>query len=326
MRFDNMDAAENAFFERQLEHVKAGTYDIKYPNLIARTLIPVDSSVPPGAETVSYRQYDQVGMAKIISTYARDLPRADVKAKEFRSGIKSLGSAYGYTLQEVRSAAMAGVPLDARKAGAARRAIEEKIDALATSGSTNDGLQGFLGIANAQVGTASTVGTGTGGAGNTAWGIGCSGCTGGTAGTNGQMKTSDQILGDLHNAVQKMIEQTNGVEIPDTILMPLAHYGIISTTPRSTTSDTTILAFFLANHPYIRNVQPWYKLKGAGATAYDRIVVYRRSPDALGLVIPQEFEMFPPQQQGLEFEVPCHARFGGVIAYYPMSVLYLDGC
>jgi hypothetical protein len=122
------------------------------------------------------------------------------------------------------------------------------------------------------------------------------------------------------------VSATNGVEIPDTIAMPLAHYGILTTIPRSATSDTTLLSFFLANHPMIKSVVPWYKLKGAGTSSYDRIMVFRRDPNAIGLVIPQEFEQFPPQQKGLEFEVPCHGRIGGVIAYYPMSVLYMDGC
>lgn len=304
-RFDNLDAAENAFFERQLEFVKAQSYDIKYPNLIARSLIPVDGSVPPGAETVKYSQYDQVGIAKIISTYGKDLPRADVKAKEFRATMKSLGTAYGYTAQELRSANFGGVPLDARKAMAARRAMEERIDILAFSGDTANGLQGFNAIANAQVYTVPSDGT----ASSKLW----------TA------KTPDQILRDMNKAVQTMIDATYGLEQPDTVLMPLTQYGWISTTARSATSDTTILAFFLANTAYIKNVIPWYRLTGAGAGATDRMVVYRRSPDAIGLVIPMEFTQYAPQQDGLEFEIPCEARFGGVLAFYPMSVLYADG-
>jgi hypothetical protein len=304
-RFDNLDAAENAFFERQLEFVKTQTYDVKYPNLIARTLVPVDGSVPPGAETVKYSQYDQVGLAKIISTYGKDLPRADVKAKEFRSVIKSLGTAYGYTTQEVRSANFGGVPLDARKAGAARRAMEEKIDALAFSGDASNGLQGFNAITNAGVYTVPNDGTGT----TKTW----------------STKTPDQILRDLNMMVQQVIDNTYGIEVPDTILMPLNHYGRLTTTARSATSDTTILAFFLANSPYIKNVQPWYRLTGAGSGATDRMIAYRRSPDALSLVIPMEFTQYAPQQDGLEFEIPCEARYGGVICYYPLSIVYGDG-
>lgn len=303
--FDNLDAAENVFFERQLEHVRAQSYDIKYPNLLARSLIPLDASVPPGAETVKYMQYDRVGLAKVISTYGRDLPRADVKGKEFRSVVKSLGVAYGYTTQEIRAANMGGVPLDARKAQAARRAMEEKIDVLAFSGSTADSLVGFNAITNAQVYTVPNDGTGS----SQLW----------------SSKTADLILRDMFMACQYIIDNTYGIEQPDTLLVPLSQYGKIATTPRSATSDTTILQFFLANTPYIRNVQPWWRLAGAGSGGKDRMIAYRRSPDALQLVVPMEFTQYAPQQDGLEFEIPCEMRYGGVVAYYPMSMVYADG-
>ncbi len=42
-------------------------------------------------------------MAKIISSYASDLPRADVKGKPTTAIIKSLGDSYGYSIQEMRA-------------------------------------------------------------------------------------------------------------------------------------------------------------------------------------------------------------------------------
>lgn len=55
------------------------------------------------------------------------------------------------------------------------------------------------------------------------------------------------------------------------------------------------------------------------------MVCYRRSPDALEAIVPQEFEQFPAQERGLEFVVPCHAKCGGVVLYYPLSMAYGDG-
>ena len=123
-----------------------------------------------------------------------------------------------------------------------------------------------------------------------------------------------------------IVTTTKEVEQPDTMLLPLAQYGLIATTPMSPTnaSNVTILEFFLRTNPYIKMVEPWYALTGAGAGGFDRMVVYRRDPDALMLVIPQEFEQFPPQQRGLEFLVPCHARCGGVQTPYPLSICYAD--
>ena len=68
----HMDANESIFFARQLEYVKAQTYDIKYPAMNALNLFPVDTSAGAGAKTITYRQYDSVGAAKVIANYAQD--------------------------------------------------------------------------------------------------------------------------------------------------------------------------------------------------------------------------------------------------------------
>ena len=135
------DANESMFFARQLEAIKAQTYDVKRANLNALQLMPVSTDVPEGATTITYRQYDTVGMAKVIANYANDLPRADVTGKEFTSNIRSIGNAFGYNTQEIRSAIFAGVNLPTRKAMAATRAHQEKINSLAFTGEADHGLQ-----------------------------------------------------------------------------------------------------------------------------------------------------------------------------------------
>lgn len=303
-----LDAAENIFFARELEQIRARSYDIKYAERKIRMLVPVDNSVDPGAEVVTYSQYDRVGVAKIISSYAEDLPRADVKGKQFSVTVKGLGSSFGFSVQEIRAARMAGKPLDARKADAARQAIEDKIDSIGASGDAATGLVGLLNIANAQTYTI-TAGAG----GQTTWNTGAT------------PKTGLEVIKDMNSAVHTIVTTTKEAEKPDTMLLPVDKYAYIASTPLQAGSDTTILQFFLRNSPYIKAVEPWEKLTGAGAGPTNRMMVYRRDPDALQLVIPQEFESFPPEQEGLNSIIACHARTAGVQCYYPLSVLYADG-
>ena len=98
----------------------------------------------PGAETVTYYSYDKVGLAKIISNYATDLPRADVKGKPTTAIIKSLGASYGYSIQEMRASAMAGKSLDTRKAESARYQIDYLNNKIAWNGDEETGLRGVL--------------------------------------------------------------------------------------------------------------------------------------------------------------------------------------
>jgi len=121
------------------------------------------------------------------------------------------------------------------------------------------------------------------------------------------------------------VDGSNGVETPNTLLIPITQYTYISTTPRSTVSDTTILEFLLKSNAWITEVIPVYELKGAGAAGVDTMMLYDRSPEKLTLEVPQDVEFMNPQEKALYYEVPVHARTAGVIIYYPKSIAQGDG-
>lgn len=309
MKFQHphLDAAENMTFERKLEFVKSRTYEAKYAEMKARTLIPVSFEADPATETIVYQEFDGVGVAKLLASYSDDLPRADVKAKEVRSPVKGIGSSYGYGLQEIRASIKSGANLPTRKAGMARRAVEQTINRIGLKGDATYGLIGLLNIPNA---LSYTVPNGAGGVATWVAGAG---------------KTPTEILKDMHGIAKYVFEQTKGVESPDTMLLPASQFGHISTTRIDATSEVTILKYFLANDPYIKAVEPLFEAAAAGAAGKDRMVVYRRDPEHLTLEIPQDFEQLAPEQEGLETVVACHARCGGVICPLPLSFAYGDG-
>jgi hypothetical protein len=90
-------------------------------------------------------------------------------------------------------------------------------------------------------------------------------------------------------------------------------------------SDITILQYILKTSPAIKNIEWLTELKGAGATGTDRMMAYPRDPQHLTLEIPQAFEQFEPQQEGMSFEIPCHEETAGVIVYYPLALAFGDG-
>lgn len=309
-RNPHLDAAENAFLERQLEYVKAKVYERRYPEFKARRLIPVSHEVPSGAESIAYEEYDGVGMARLLASYADDLPRADAKATKVVSPVKGIGAAYGFSLQEIRAAAMAGKPLQQQKASRAARAIEQKQDEIAALGGY--GLKGLLCITNALEYTLPNGATSTAA---TNW----------IKSDSAGGKTPAEILADMHGLAQYVVNQTKGVERPDTMIMPEEQFGYISVTRIDPTLETTILQHFLKVSPYIKSVEGWGMCKGAGSAQADRMCVYRRDPDYVVWEIPQEFEQLAPEQRGLETIIACHARTGGVLCPIPLSVAYADG-
>lgn len=297
-----MDSKFTAVLEKQLEYVKAQTYDIVYPEMKARQLIPVNNDVDPGAETIVYRQWDDFGMAQIIANYADDLPLIDALVEEFSQRIHSLGAAYQWSIQDLRRSAMSGTSLDQRRARSARRAIEQQIENIAALGSAKAGLTGFAKHANIPLVSPDT---GT-------W----SGATGA------------QMIGDLNKLVRSVVTTNKETFLPDTVLLDVTLYNLIATTRISTTGDThtTVLQAFLQSQPYVKQVIPWHKLALANAAGNGpRAICYKRDPEVLTLEIPQEFEQLPPQAKNMAFQVPVHARIGGVIVYYPIACAYMDG-
>lgn len=310
----NLDANETAFFTRELELVKAKTYDIVYPQFKALELIPISTEADPGDDSITYRQFDSVGVAKIIADYADDLPRVEVKGLEFTSSIRGMGVSYGYSLQEIRRAARVGRPLNQRKANATRRAHDQLTDRLAWEGDTTHNIIGLLYHPNV---TKAVVQTGVT-TSNVTWAPG--------------QKNTDEIVTDMMDAIDDVINLTNGVENPDTLLIPLARWGRISGTRMAAGTDTTILEFFRKNRPEINvpaggilalNALDPKPSGGAGPT--NAMVAYERNEDKLTLEIPQPYEAMDPEKRGLVWNVDTHSRIGGVIIYYPLSVSIIDG-
>ena len=301
----HFDSDESVFLLRQLDFIKSQTYDVKYAELKARKLIPVSSEADPGAEKIFYRQYDQTGIAKIVANYGDDLPRADVKGKEFFATVKTLASSFGYNIQEMRAAIYGNVPLEQRRANAARRAIAQKENRLAFFGDANSNLVGFFSNTNVPGVTLPSDGTGA----SKLW----------------STKTADQIIRDMNLCANTVVSQSLGVEIPDTLLLPLDSYNYVASTARSANSDTTILNYFLQNNPYIKQVEWVNELLTAGSGSTRRMATYRRAPDVLTMEVPSDFEQLELQIKNLEYRVPCIERFGGVLIYYPLACAFADG-
>lgn len=294
-----LDAGETAFIAKQLEYVKATTYDVLYAPARARTFVPLDNSVPAGAESYGYDKWDVIGMAQIISNYADDLPNVDTFVTRVLAKCESLGDSYQYSIQDLRASQMAGARLDQRRAAVARDMVERKIDDLIAFGSTVNGLEGFTN--HSAVGLVAPI------TGN--W----------TSSTTGA-----QMIADLNKLVNSIFLATAGVHTADTLLVDPQSWTYL-TTPIGADFNTTVLEVFTRTNPFIKNVDQWYKLATADAAGTGpRFIAYQRSPLVLDYVISAEFTQEAPQAHNLVFKVPCHARVGEVNIHYPLALAYMD--
>lgn len=307
IRFDGIkhyfDANETLFLQRQLESIEAKLYEFKQRELKYRQYIPVDNSDSPGAETVTYRMLTQVGMAKIISNYSRDLPRADAYLSEFSQKVKTLGIAFGYTTQDIRAAQLAGTDLPGIYVTTARRGMRELESKIAWLGDEEFGMNGFLTNENIPTQAATKD-----------WDT---------------PATVAEILGDIGNACSKVRTQSKGIHQVDTALFPIPQYELMAKTRIDATISTTILEWITKpGNPYGLKIVDWLseelELAFTGGTE-DGAVFYEKNPEVLQQKIPMEMITHPMQQVGLEFQVPCEARNAGVIVRYPLGCCFLTG-
>ena len=312
MNFDDAEAA-SVFFARELDFVKSQSYDVEYPEFTALSLFPMSSEVDPGAETITYYSYDKVGLAKIISNYATDLPRADVKGKPTTAIIKSIGDSYGYSIQEMRASRMAGKSLDTRKAEAARYQIDYLNNKIAWNGDPETGLKGVLSEDN----DVPLYVLANGAKGTTSWAD----------------KTEDEILADITGMLKQMATVTKKVEKPDTLALSADAYIEIQNKLIEGTA-TTVLKYIQDNIPDIKQIVSCPELDAdsvetnpyaAASNGKAVALLFKNDARKLSIENPLPFMQYPIQTQGLEVVVPCEARTAGAIIYYPMSLLIAVG-
>lgn len=305
-RFDSAEDA-SIFFARELDYIKAQSYDKVYPEFTALNHFPITHEVPEGAETMTYYSYEKTGLAAIISNYATDLPRADVKGEPTTATIKSIGDSYGYSVQDMRASRMAGKSLDTRRGDAARYAIDRKTNEIAFAGDKKHKLMGMLSEDNdIPVYTLSVVD------GKTSW----------------IDKSADEILEDINKMFAYQAKITHDVERADTLAIPPATFIDISTRQIPNTGYT-VKKFLMENAPYLKEIVSAPELDGSNKDTNpygDNVaLLYTNSEEKFSLEIPMAFYQYPLQNRNLEVVIPCEERVGGIVMYYPLSALIAVG-
>lgn len=303
-----LDADGGVFFQRQLEKIKGRSYDVRYAELKARSLFPVSNEGGDGVTTITYRTYDIAGIAKIISAYADDLPRADIAGKETTIPVRSVGTSFGYNIDEIKASQLTGLGLEQRRANASRRTVEVVTNNVAFFGDVTSGMPGLFDNANIPTGDV----------------------VNGGSGTEWTTKTTEQILFDVNDLFADIFETTKMVERGNTLLIPPAQWTLIMSSPRSINSDTTIAQYLVNNSPYLNSLEDIIAVNECNAAdnpllAKDVMVAYDRNPDKLQLEIPVELEFLPVQMKGLEFVTPGRSRLAGLNIYYPLSLAFGTG-
>jgi hypothetical protein len=265
-------------------------------------LISINTSLNEGATEYSYTEKINSGRAEIVADGATDLPFADSTGRNNIKRIKTVGCAVRYTRQDIRTARMNGTfgDLAAEKAAEAREAHDRTMNDLIREG---DAPAGFDGVVN-QPGI--TIANAITGSWATATGV--------------------QIVADIRAAINAIMNDTDAVEVPNTVLFDVASWNIVATRVHlPNASDRTILSFIREAFPMIQRWDWEPGMKSVSATGGASMLVYRNDPMRMRAVAPMLLQAVPPEQKGLAIVLNFESRWGGIMTPKPRSVLRLDG-
>jgi hypothetical protein len=299
-----LDKAESAFFARETEYVMTRTFDAKPPELKGLLLVPHARGLPLGITAITYRRYFEAGESKVIADYAEDYPRVDVYGEEYTAKVFDIGDSFGYSIREIRKSIQSGKHLDQRRALAARRSNERKLNKITLLSSrecSTFGLLDYPGITEATL-------LADGAGGSASW----------------RNKDADQILRDITDLLNAVIHPTNGIEVPDTLLLPLKVFTDL-TTRRLGTTEISLLKYIRDNFPQITKIDWLNELSGMGVGGTNRVFIGKIDSDHCENQIVTYFEQLDTEHKGGTYTIPCQSSTAGVIVYYPQAFAYADG-
>lgn len=293
-----LDSHDSLFFTRELEKIESKLFEIKYAQKEALQFLNLVSGVGPLDEIYTYRMMDMRGVAHVGASYEARVPLADINATESSQRILAITEGVHFNFQELRQSRLLGKPIDEARMLAARRAITEAIDNVLLKGHAATGV---LGLFN-QTGTTISAPAGS-------W----------------ASASADAILADMVKAHDDAYAATQFSIKPNMILMPHGEYLRISAKRAGVDTGLTVLELFQQMRPGV-TVRGAFGLETAGVSNSKRLIAFNNDAEYVGALLPVPLEIMSVREvSAFAFEVPMHARCGGVVVRYPKSISYMDG-
>lgn len=316
----NMQDQELVFgFARQQSHVlNAQVYEIEYEEMDYRSLIPINTNIPEWASGMDTLIADKVGEAKWQSTFAKDVPMADVTLNMVSVNFAEYAVGYQWNIGELGKAQFSNFPLTTRRAEAARFSAEVFVWETALVGAE---LKGWTGLINsaavAPVAASAGIWVNNDGVGQA---------------------TPEEIVAAINSAIIGPVNTGNGIInslLADTVLLPPLAMKYIEETPFGVTApNETIASYVQTRNAYTRRTgQPLTmrelpalsRAATVGTAGGGRMVAYRNSSNVLELPMPMAYRFWPIYQDGpFNFTVPGMGRIGQLDIKRP-GIRYVDG-
>lgn len=295
------DSQSSLMLAQQLTVIETRIYEAVYPALKARKAIATgDEAIQPGARFYIWNRTEYHGNAAVIANGSTDIPRVSAKVAPTQWSVDTIADQFNYSIDDLAAAALSGVPVDITLQMAARKAIETKLDDLALFGQTTLNKTGF---ANDAACTSAAI------AATSDWTV---------SGTTAQVIFDDAVR--LINGVQNASAEVFNC---NAVLFSLDAWtnGLTRT---HAFGGKPILEMLRDAFPEV-SFDKCSKLDTAASGSKPLAIAYQKTPDVASLAIPEEFNMLPPNPNGMGFDVVCRLKTLGCMVKQPLGMVYMTG-
>lgn len=298
------DSAKGIFLQRNLKASAGAAMRYRKPGLdwINGGLVAISSSLPNGAESFDWQEIDHVGEAELIGDYADDTPLATIDGRSYVQKIHEYGIGHQYSRKELRRSAQAtAIDIAIEKGRASAMGNDLKLDKLIFEGDTRTGATGLINTAGTMRRTSATSG----------W---------------ASTATADQIIAAFSAAYVAQASLTSGVEMPDTVVMPVDVMARIKTLRQASDNSVSVLTFLRESYPEITEWRANFRMAtGDLARTGPAMLMYCRAPECVEAQIPFRMLPVPVQYQAYKSRFLFETAFGGLKFARPKSCLVLSG-
>lgn len=301
--------AESMWFARQLEQELAREYDKEFPafRMANGDYLPFDNEVDTGAETYVYYTYEPIGIAKILNTYAdKDIPMVRIAGKANTGNTVAQAIGMEWDIQQIRRAAFAKKDITTRHKNACKLGHVQVWENLCWVGSAAHGIFGLLTHPN----ITHTFAPLNAGATSTLW----------------ANKTFEEVIKDFATLINTPSNLTNKIEVVDTVILPSNAWADLNarSVSASNGSNISIAGWLQATYKNVTFLDdPFLQAENHADTEFAGkaiAVAYKKDPDKVSIVMPQDFEILEPEKRDLMIRSMTHSRHGGVLLTAPLSV------
>jgi hypothetical protein len=259
-----------------------------------------------------------------IGRNTNQIAGVDLDLAKITHPLTTWGRELKYSIMELESAAKLGRPIDQQKFEGLQISHQMEVDeqvyigdtTLQCTGLVNNDTSRTGGVITAQNVAASPV------TGSTLW----------------SMKTPDEILADVSEALSTTWANSAWAVMPSRILLPPAQYGLVCTQKISQAGTFSTLKYLIENNLLVGNggqvkleVLPlkWCIGSAVGGTTGilgtgDRMVIYTKDPTRVRFPMTM-LQRTPVQYDSVFHKTTYFCKLGQVETVYPQCISYRDG-